>query len=276
MQIFKSICIAIIFLTGAVQIVAGQDLSNPDAPAEMPPSTYTGKQYVDSRGCVFIRAGYDGNIVWVPRVTQSHELLCGFAPTQAASVVPVSNKTVAFAVPEEIVLVAPRNSVVPLSRSRPVVVSVAPAPSPSEFKVPRGFRVAWTDGRLNPNRGPRTIIGDEQMNMVWEQTVPRRLLPPPDPAVVVSGGIVSMSSKSVTSPEMGPHYVEVGAYSTVSNVNTVVAWLQKKHLPVGLSKSRRGGKQLQIVLAGPFSNQKELDGALALAKRAGFLEAFIR
>ena len=29
------------------------------------------------------------------------------------------------------------------------------------FPVPPGYRVAWTDGRLNPDRGPRRIIRAE-------------------------------------------------------------------------------------------------------------------
>jgi hypothetical protein len=55
-------------------------------PAEFPPQGYSGKQYVDSKGCVFIRAGIDGSPTWVPRVTRSREQICNAVPTFANGV----------------------------------------------------------------------------------------------------------------------------------------------------------------------------------------------
>ncbi|MEM9795472.1 MAG: hypothetical protein AAF919_03225 [Pseudomonadota bacterium] len=42
-------------------------------------------------------------------------------------------------------------------------------------QVPRGYRIAWRDGRLNPQRGPRSLQGNAQMRLIWTDTVPRRL-----------------------------------------------------------------------------------------------------
>ena len=52
-------------------------------PAEQPPSSYDGSQYVDSEGCAFIRAGISGIVSWVPRLSRDRGQLCGFEPTQA-------------------------------------------------------------------------------------------------------------------------------------------------------------------------------------------------
>lgn len=60
-----------------------QDLRDAPPPAELPPESFGGSQYVDSKGCAYIRAGVSGVTTWVPRVSRSREQLCGFQPTFA-------------------------------------------------------------------------------------------------------------------------------------------------------------------------------------------------
>lgn len=53
-----------------------QTLRSDNGPAEIPPKSYKGSQYVDSKGCVYIKAGYGTRITWVPRVNRSRKVFC--------------------------------------------------------------------------------------------------------------------------------------------------------------------------------------------------------
>ncbi|WP_431300855.1 SPOR domain-containing protein [Tabrizicola sp. BL-A-41-H6] len=66
-------------------------------PAETPPATFAGQQYVDSAGCLFLRAGSKGETVWVPRVARDGGVLCGFPPSGRR--VPIAGEASPLAVP---------------------------------------------------------------------------------------------------------------------------------------------------------------------------------
>lgn len=44
------------------------------------------------------------------------------------------------------------------------------------FKLPRGYRKAWNDDRLNRHRAEGTLDGYAKMQLVWTRDVPRRLI----------------------------------------------------------------------------------------------------
>ncbi len=50
-------------------------------PAELPPPDFQGQQYVDSRGCLFLRAGDAGGVIWIPRVTRGGAPICDQPPS---------------------------------------------------------------------------------------------------------------------------------------------------------------------------------------------------
>jgi hypothetical protein len=61
--------------------LAGPSVAELPGPAELPPKDYAGQQYVDSKGCLFLRAGPKGNESWVPRVTRDGLPICDQPPS---------------------------------------------------------------------------------------------------------------------------------------------------------------------------------------------------
>ena len=101
--------------------LAAERLANVLGPAELPPASFAGEQFVDSTGCVFLRAGSYGAIKWVPRVTQQRKLVCGFEPSFASS-----KTTVKKAMPLSVQT--------PVKRQTPVLAG--PAERPKTNSVP--------------------------------------------------------------------------------------------------------------------------------------------
>ena len=88
MRVNHAITTCILFLLSSGAVTQAGILKGPLRPAEVPPSSYKGKQYVDSRGCVYLRAGYGGDVQWIARIDRDRQVLCGQTPTKVAGTRP--------------------------------------------------------------------------------------------------------------------------------------------------------------------------------------------
>lgn len=113
------------FVTSAVSAQIRDDLA---APAEVPSDSYSGRQYVDSRGCIYIRAGIDGSVTWVPRVDRNRKVICGQQAAGGGSRVAEAPKKQPE--PVNIVPEAPAATPVAAPAPRRVVREAAVAPAP--------------------------------------------------------------------------------------------------------------------------------------------------
>ena len=402
-MLFKVVAVAALVTAAGLSGALAQS-ADLRGPSELPPASFAGDQYVDSRGCVFLRAGVSGRTNWVPRINSRREALCGYPPSlggrTAVAVAtpapaPVTGgrrplETVATTTTEPMireappaaalrvdpatyaaapVAVAPR-AVVPRSVATARVVAASPAPATPTFErvtapagaptgkigcytsapvaevvrltnggtavvctrgdgtfngarspvypagspvgaalsgpkhapetyaatarakphvtastqgsIPKGYKAAWEDDRLNPNRGKGTAQGWAEQDQVWTRKVPAGLVSEQPKKKVVYRERVVVSTKSAPAPAVTPKatggriFVQVGTFGVAANADGASSRLSAAGIPVARSRVNKGGKALQVVLAGPFGSTGEAQTALNTARRAGFSDAFIR
>ena len=305
MQARLILAVAVWVLSG--QGVMAQQSPNPQGPAERPPESFTEVQYVDSTGCVFLRAGLNGKVTWVPRVAQDGKPLCGYAPSLAASA-PATDP--------------PADAGTALTTPAPATAEVRPAATPSEDRQakaaaarrPAPVRCAPEAPLLARvplfSGGMAVMCLTDQARMVPQTTVLRledatplapaagQVLVCPRGAGVVqrvpvmsggetllcTAGTGSLARLSVpklragekTEPETQGRFVQVASFAEPANAERTRAWLAGLGLPVATARLTRRGREFEVILAGPFSKADEADAALARIRDAGFEDAFLR
>lgn len=73
--------VAVVAVMASVTALPAQTRRASMLPAETPPADFEPGQYVDSRGCVFVRAGSNGAVTWLPLLGPDRQPQCGFRPS---------------------------------------------------------------------------------------------------------------------------------------------------------------------------------------------------
>ncbi|MCH2094523.1 MAG: SPOR domain-containing protein [Rhodobacteraceae bacterium] len=144
---------------GSVPVAFAQSNDDKMVPAEDPPKDFDGREFVDSRGCTYIRAGVNGSTTWVPRMTRSREVICGQSPTFAMAAAQPQVQTASAAEPKA----EPKAVVQAQAVQTAAVASVARAPRVSSsiplsvFQAPCGqggpcgaYRASQSEPMIQP------------------------------------------------------------------------------------------------------------------------------
>ena len=195
----SNIFLLIVLFVGSMSEAVAQSLTSSEGPANLPPADFTGTQFVDNKGCVYIRTGRTDATSWTPRVSRDRKLVCGFEMSFAGtSAVPLRQKPAIAAqkpissplssIPvKKTSSTLPAKKTVPSTRATPATQSYSQTTTSNgreiilngsgmPSKIPNGFRAAWDNGRLNLNRGIPTAAGIVDSEKIWTENIPRQLI----------------------------------------------------------------------------------------------------
>lgn len=175
-------------------------------PVNFPPADFTGAQFVDNSGCAFVRAGFDGNVTWVQRVSRKRVPVCGMSPTFGkAAPAPVAVAAAPAAQPPVQITLDPTPVPAPIRRA-------APEPAPMRTvaaSAPPVRRVAPAP-RMIP---AAPVVIKAPASKPIDAEPPRVLRRMPVPAVPSEGGI-SVGQRIVVGTQLaceaGRNYREIG------------------------------------------------------------------
>ncbi|MDQ2094756.1 SPOR domain-containing protein [Rhodalgimonas zhirmunskyi] len=237
MKITRIIAISLIMASSGIMSVQAKSLKLAEIPAEFPPASFKGKQYVDSRGCVYIRAGIDGMVNWVPRVNRDRNVLCGYQPTFAKAPTPTPDASRTASAP----VIAPAETAT-RPAAKPKVVA-KPVAKPQQVAKAAPKTVAKPKPKTVAKAAPRTVAKPLPQKVIKRQVqkAPGSVKPvavkPAAQTPVTKPVVVAAAPKPVTRETRGTarqayRPTEVTTCPNVSGVSRYYAGRSTDGLPV--------------------------------------------
>ena len=154
-----------------------------EAPANLPPDGFTGVQFVDDRGCVFVRAGMKGDTQWIPRVTRSRQQVCGQTPSFRTTAIDAPATTRAASAEDASPAPAPARAretaaAAQTSGARPPVTTATPSRNPRPLteapaRAPKTAAKPASEPRYarsafdTPSPAPKATTPDRISSRAW-------------------------------------------------------------------------------------------------------------
>lgn len=284
-----------IFFLGWMAVAAGapavlaQTLSDIPGPAELPPLGYADKTYVDSRGCVFLRAGYGGQETWVPRVTKDRKPLCGYAPTEVASTrpapaapAPVDPAPVEPAPVDPAPVEAAPVAAAPVAAApvEPAPPAPAPAAGTADPAAPGAEASLQAAPDPSPDPAATAVAPEPAVSAPAPAATAVREPPPAPPKAAVPRKAAAPKAQVTRAPTPDPTrglYVQAGSFAVPANADAARDRLRALGLPTARADViGPRGQRLRVVLVGPIDDPSARRAALDTVRTAGFSDAFIR
>ncbi|ATX65839.1 sporulation related protein [Roseinatronobacter bogoriensis subsp. barguzinensis] len=260
----------------------GQAQTNGLGPAELPPAGFEGREYVDSRGCVFLRSTFGGEVTWIPRYGPDRQPVCNGAPSTEVQAEAAPEAEVADAeTPPAEEQAAAETTPAPVAQPRPAAAPARATTQPRRPALPR----ADASGRHPscPSSAPYGQLVDTTLGRPLVRCVisPALFLDPihngpsydPNAPIALPDGGQNHGHKTPHRP-VGAYgaVVQVGSFANPSNATRLRARLLNSSLPVRVHRSQG----YDVVTLGPFSSTTDAQSALGTVRHMGFSDAFIR
>jgi len=139
-------------------------------------------------------------------------------------------------------------------------------PQSVQLRDPSGFAI---------RTGPQTQSPSGYSNTVRYAVAPAT----PAPAATQQPAVTNraVAPQPQRSEQINGHrYVQVGTYDARDTAQSIARSLRAQGLPMRVGVFNQNGRELRLVLAGPFSNDSQLQNALSTARGAGYSGAFTR